>query len=473
MARHRRRLWALALLLFAAVALGLAANLEQRIRKAFADGDYRSAAGLIEEFLERTPNDPVMLYNAACAYARLGEGDRAADYLLRSVQAGLRDVAQIKRDPDLASIRDHATYKTLVARVEWSSGREAQAALDRWRELYGENEYRYERDDERHLAYATALDSESHQQMRLMLEREADHRLKTLLGAVPSQYVLIAVPTPRDARRLFDNDQIGGIYEHSRRQLIARDIGASLRHEFFHAMHYAHMDQVGQLHPLWVQEGLASLYEDYRLLPDGSAIFLANERHNVVKGLADDGALLPWAQLFALSEERFMALATTLYPQVRSIFEFVADQGKLRAWYNALVAGFQADPTGAKAFVVAFGMPLADVERAWRRWVARRPPIDTSIDPGDAALGVETDPAGSNDGVLVKRVLSGSAAAIGQLRPGDVIVSVDGQATRSLPELQAVIARKSVGETVRVRARRDGDYLSLIIRLRPLRSMNG
>ncbi|NIM60902.1 MAG: hypothetical protein GTO30_04390, partial [Acidobacteria bacterium] len=52
----------------------------------------------------------------------------------------------------------------------------------------------------------------------------------------------------------------GGIYEHERRRLIARDIGASLRHELTHAYHYADMDRLGQRHPLWVQEGIATLY---------------------------------------------------------------------------------------------------------------------------------------------------------------------------------------------------------------------
>ncbi|MHC4992668.1 MAG: hypothetical protein ACYTGC_16990, partial [Planctomycetota bacterium] len=47
-------------------------TLGQRIIEAFDDDDPAAAAELLEEYLERYPNDAVMLYNAACAHARLG-----------------------------------------------------------------------------------------------------------------------------------------------------------------------------------------------------------------------------------------------------------------------------------------------------------------------------------------------------------------------------------------------------------------
>ncbi len=446
-------------------------SLQQRIYGSFVEGDWARAADLIERYLARTPNDAVMLYNGACAYARLGQRDKAATYLMRAVDAGLRDLDEIANEPDLEGIRDHPTFVALLQRVQWKASRDATAALAQWRAVYGEDRYRYEKDQERHLAYATALDPVSHSQMRRMLERQADHLHRTLLGAWPSPYVLIAVPTPHDSRRLFDADEIGGIYEHSKRQLIARDIGGSLRHEFFHALHYAHMEQLKQKHPLWVQEGLASLYEDYIFTDDEQVVFLSNERHNIVKALAAVGRLTPWRDLLALSEEQFMARASQLYPQTRSIFEFLADRGRLRSWYRALIEHFDVDPTGATAFETCFGMPLADVERSWRRWLLTRPKIDTSIDDGDAALGIESRPNASNDGVVIARILPRSAAAGSQLRAGDTIVSVDGTPTRSLAELQTLIAAKRIGDTARVRARRDGGYFTVVVRLRPLLPM--
>jgi len=52
---------------------------------------------------------------------------------------------------------------------------------------------------------------------------------------------------------------------------------------------------------------------------------------------------------------------------------------------------------------------------------------------------------------------------------GDVIVSIDGRATRSMDELQALIASKRVGDRVRVRARRGTQYLTVIVTLQALR----
>ena len=164
-----------------------------------------------------------------------------------------------------------------------------------------------------------------------------------------------------------------------------------------------------------------------------------------------------------------MARAGQLYPQVRSIFEFVADQGKLTQWYEYFVANFREDATGGKAFELCFDMPLDEIERAWRQWLTTRPKIDTTINPGDASLGIQSRPNGSNDGVVIDSMLPGSAARRSQLRVGDVIVSIDGEPARSLAELQAIIGSKQVGDRVRVRARRAGAYLTVVVTLRPLR----
>ena len=262
-----------------------------------------------------------------------------------------------------------------------------------------------------------------------------------------------------------------GIYKLSKRGLTGRDIGGSLRHEFCHALYYANMEQLKQKHPLWVQEGLASLYEDYIFTNDEQVVFLPNERHNIVKALAAAGRLTPWRDLLSLSEERFMARASQLYPQTRSIFEFLADRGRLRSWYRALIEHFDVDRTGAAAFETCFGMPLADVERSWRLWLMTRPKIDLTIDAGDAVLGIESKPNVSNDGVLITEIRPRSAAAGSQLRVGDTIVSVDGTPTRSFAELFTLIAAKRIGDTVRVRARRDGGYFTVVVRLRPLLPM--
>jgi hypothetical protein len=448
---------------------------ERTVFRAFDAGDYQRAAALLEEHLRHWPDEPDMIYNLACAYCRLGEAEKAGQALLRAVKAGFRDFEHMRTDPDLAAIRGEELFQAILEaarRVDASP----EATLKRWKETFGEDDYRYETDEQRHLAFATALDEPSHREMRDMLQRQADHLRRTLFGDPPEYFVLVAVPTPRDANIVFGGDDaIGGRYEHASRRLIARDIGRSLRHEFVHAMHYGHMERLGltKAHPIWIQEGLATLYETYEESSSGSLTFLPNDRDNIARRLANTGRLAKWADLFSMSPQQFMRRPGQLYPQVRAIFEYLAEEEKLSDWYHAYVAHFADDMSGARAFELVFDQPAHEVEQTWRNWLRKRPEIDTDIDYGDAALGIEGEINGSNDGVRIARILANSAASRSRLRPDDVIVSIDGRPTRDFAELRAIVAAKRVGERIELRVRRNGRYFKVSLVLRPLRGVSG
>jgi non-specific serine/threonine protein kinase len=64
--------------------------------------------------LDLSPGDPLMLYNAACCYARLNDAARAIDCLRESIQAGLEDYDWIKTDPDFDPIRTEPGYIELM-----------------------------------------------------------------------------------------------------------------------------------------------------------------------------------------------------------------------------------------------------------------------------------------------------------------------------------------------------------------------
>jgi TolB-like protein/Flp pilus assembly protein TadD len=64
--------------------------------------------------LELNPSDPLMLYNAACFYARIGEGQLATTALKDAIAAGYTNFAWIKRDPDFESIRSEPGYLELM-----------------------------------------------------------------------------------------------------------------------------------------------------------------------------------------------------------------------------------------------------------------------------------------------------------------------------------------------------------------------
>jgi len=64
--------------------------------------------------LELCPGDPLMLYNAACCYARMNENKLAIDALRKSMNAGLEDIEWTKRDPDLVGLHDEPEFIELM-----------------------------------------------------------------------------------------------------------------------------------------------------------------------------------------------------------------------------------------------------------------------------------------------------------------------------------------------------------------------
>lgn len=451
---------------------------ERDVVAAFDRKDYAKALSLIERILGAEPGNALMHYNAACALSHLGRIDEAVAKLVDAVKFGFRDYTHLERDPDLDALRDHPTYKAIVEAKGRADADAAQQNFDRWREQFGGDRYRYESDAELNLHFATALDARMHERMTTMLRRQAKQQIATLFSGPPKESVFVAIPTRADAQvffrdlarrdKTFDSPNVAGIYEHRARRLVTADVGASLRHEFTHAMHYGDMERLGQPHPLWIQEGLASLYEEYELGADGTSIvFDANDRDDVIRGLVRAGQALPWTKLLAMRAEDFMKKPQQLYPQVRSMFRFLAAEKKLGDWYHAYTKGFAEDRTGAKAFERLFGAPLGDVERRWKQWVLGSSLPDRAVQPGDASLGVAIDDA--QDGARVSDVIPRSGAFKAGVRTGDVIVSVGGVPTTSASELVAAIAKARIGDVVEVLLRRGKEYLRLKVVLEPLR----
>ena len=76
--------------------------------------EYDRAIVALEKALALQPAAPVVVYNLGCAYARKGESDRAIDLLARLRDGGNFDMTRIDTDPDLASIRSHPRFRTLL-----------------------------------------------------------------------------------------------------------------------------------------------------------------------------------------------------------------------------------------------------------------------------------------------------------------------------------------------------------------------
>jgi hypothetical protein len=86
-------------------------------RSLHALGRYAEAAEAYTRCVEIRPN-PVAIYDLACAYARLGERDKAFEWLEKSAVSGVATVPAIEADEDLASLRDDPRYKPFLAKVD-------------------------------------------------------------------------------------------------------------------------------------------------------------------------------------------------------------------------------------------------------------------------------------------------------------------------------------------------------------------
>jgi S1-C subfamily serine protease len=130
-------------------------------------------------------------------------------------------------------------------------------------------------------------------------------------------------------------------------------------------------------------------------------------------------------------------------------------------------------PSGAWAGV-AFAIPADEVNQVVTRAIRKprpvRPALGVTLAPPQlqSQLGAEAP--------LVLDVLPGSAAEKAGLRPtrrtedgdlqlGDQIVAVGGKAVRSLGDVRGTLGRHKVGETVPVTVLRDGDRLTVNVRL--------
>ncbi len=447
---------------------------EAALDRALRARRFDEAIVLIERRIGAGDRDPILHYNAACVLAQLGRTEEAESRLLECVKHGFRDFDTMEADADLEPIRASRTYESIMEARERlerdAAGRARRPAapprragapdpLDEWRRAHPDPftekaGYRYDESEDGKIAFATFLDESSHARVRTQLGELEAHLLAAYFEKPPRDRTLVAIVRPADAEKYLERPEVRGMYLHSARRLVSRDAGQSLQHEFVHLMHFAHMERLGQAHPIWVQEGLASLYEDYTLRADGTAEFHPNVRFNIARRQVVSKTAKRWKDLAALSGEQFMRDAERLYPQARSMFEFLAREGKLGEFYRQLCRTFDKDPDGVAALETTFGEPIARIEERWRDWMVARGAIDDSIDRGDASLGISVEDAA--DGLRIKSFVLKSAARAAGLRVGDVVIAIDGTPVRNQEELRLAVARLEVGVEIPVKFRRDG-----------------
>ncbi len=76
--------------------------------------EYTKALDVLHGMKQIQPDNPAVYYNIACIYAKQNMSDKSIEYLKQSIDKGFHDWELIKRDPDLASIRNTAFINELI-----------------------------------------------------------------------------------------------------------------------------------------------------------------------------------------------------------------------------------------------------------------------------------------------------------------------------------------------------------------------
>jgi tetratricopeptide (TPR) repeat protein len=463
-------------------------SLQTRAFAAMDRGEYREAEALLRELIGLHPDNFVPYYNLACVLSLAGDPESALEQLVLAVERGFVDIHHLRRDAQLAAVRELPAARRLLDNWPTVLERHMEANLAQARRIVDSSAARYEatRDSDLRLAWLNAMDSTSFAQARADITRLSRWGLEHVFAdlADPERreldaWVVVVLPSPRDFLRWTvatfgpgaaggiggaGGMGIGGLYDHDLRRLVAQDLGPTLRHEFFHVLHWRSTTRLGQSHPLWIQEGLCSLVEEYEI--DGEQIRpTPSWRTNIAKRLVNAGRAQPLRRLASMPRESFTGgTALANYAQARTFFLFLHDSGRLKDWYAQYTATFDIDPTGIAAIEHIFEQPIAQVERQYHAWVRALPQVAEQSRPGEATLGLDVD-AGSGDGPVIVGIPAERRAVIRRagLRTGDVITAVNGRPTRDLNELVRILGEHSAEEEVEISyRRRDGHHTARI-----------
>lgn len=158
-----------------------------------------------------------------------------------------------------------------------------------------------------------------------------------------------------------------GHYGHSQKYVVINyETGpGTMVHELTHAL----MSEDFPEAPIWLAEGMASLYEHCRAEED---ILKGDDNWRLpeLKVALEAGTMTPLPALLAMSPNTFRTTRESLnYAQARYFCKYLEEMGLLAKIYKAFRDRCQQDPTGGIFVSRAFGKPLDNIEAAWKRWL--------------------------------------------------------------------------------------------------------
>jgi hypothetical protein len=180
-----------------------------------------------------------------------------------------------------------------------------------------------------------------------------------------------AEPYQRLAKKWFDDDDVPhyGFYRR-RENVILMNIstgGGTLVHEMVHALLAPDFPTC----PDWLNEGLASLYEQSSFGPSGDSIRgHANWRLPALQKAIKEKTLRPLTELIADPHFYDEGNVGINYAQSRYLMMYLQQKGLLKRFYAAARDGAKQDPSCRAALeMVIAPKKVPEFEREWRAWV--------------------------------------------------------------------------------------------------------
>ena len=419
------------------------------------------AEAKLREALAIFPQKPTWLYNLACIEMAEGKPDEAMTALEQATDAGFTDFHHLQHNFFLAPLRETPRYQKLLARQDEICHHAAQLAMDELRARYGST-YLYEADEKHKLVFAVDADRPTLDALHQLLLEQMQSQQKTLFSNPSDEFIRIVVPSARDFRREVKRIGVEGMYVDDTRTLIAQRMGQVMIHEFTHALHAADQHAIGEIHPVWLREGLASMYEAGEFA-EGTLTPADNYRLAFVQRAAKRNGLIPFEKLLHYTTEKFTMNANLAYGESSSLMLYLYEQGKLRDFYDTYKADYSKDESGKVALEKTTDMALPELQEAWSKWMSTRLAPSAHPGVGSLALGLRFVP--ENDGLKISLVLPTGPATAAGLKMGDVIVGVDDRDVRDPASLMAAVSAHKGGDAVNLKVRRGTAYSTFAVTL--------
>ena len=437
--------------------------------KLLQDKKYPEAIKLYQEILEAAPDDATSIYNLACGYSLTKEPAKAVAMLRKSLEAGFIKFGHIQADPDWDGMRNDPGFQALMKErakyvasgVALSVERVHKALAARGIDAKA---YKTVHDNGRGFIYMHARSDGDLAQVRKALEQYGEWQWKHLLQNRPQDPIYIVLLSQGDTPKVFPVGG-GGVFNAGSNVLLCGDLPAwklvntsVVMHEFTHALHHADMSARRQTHPIWLVEGLATLFETAKHEPGG-----VTPRHSQRLGILQHAIRakqsIPWAQLMGMNHPVFMQHAIVAYAQARYMLFYMLERGLLKKFYDAYTdkEGYADDKTALRTIEVLFGKPIAEVESDWKQWVLAQKV------PQVPFLGVRTKE--DKGKLLVEDIVANSPAAKAGIRKGDLIATMDGQPVNDPNDLLEIVGARSVGDELAIQVQREGKTLDLKLKL--------